>query len=323
MLKLLFLCLASLSLNLDATTLKIAALAPEGTTWAETLKKMAKEIENKTNGEVKIKLYMSGSQGDEPDVLRKIRVGQLQGGIFTGKTLGAINGDARVMEIPFTFYDDNEKAYNTLNELEPHLNRGFKEKGFENLGFYEIGNVYFVSQEKTESLEELKGLKIWSWEGDRLVEAMIETLDLVSVPLPLPDVLSSLSTGVVKAAYAPPLGILALQWSSEVKYLVDFPLSYSIGAFLVASKSWKKISKENQKLVKEISKKYVLQVNKSNTLDNQEALKAMENMGIKFLDFPEKDQRKAKKIRKKIIEKLKGNLFSEKIYKRFKESLEK
>ena len=78
---------------------------------------------------------------------------------------------------------------------------------------------------------------------------MIESMNLISVPLPLPDVLSSLSTGIIDAAYAPPLGILSLQWNTKVSHLIDFPLSYSIGAFLIGEKAWKKISPENQKIV--------------------------------------------------------------------------
>ena len=70
--------------NTFGVTLKVGVLAPEGTNWSNSLKKMAKEIREKTNKKVKIKFYFGGSQGDEPDVLRKIRVGQLHGGIFTG-----------------------------------------------------------------------------------------------------------------------------------------------------------------------------------------------------------------------------------------------
>ena len=148
------------SINAHALTLKIGALAPEGTNWAQNLKKLTKEVKKATGGKVKFKVYFGGAQGDEPDVLRKIRVGQLHGGIFTGKTLGDIYGDVRVLEIPFTFYDDNQKARKALKAMTPFFNKGLKAKKFENLGFFEIGNVYFVSQKETPNLASLNGVKM-------------------------------------------------------------------------------------------------------------------------------------------------------------------
>jgi len=304
-----------LTINAYALTVKVGVLAPEGTSWAKNLKKMAKEIKKATNRKVKIKFYFGGAQGDEPDVLRKIRVGQLHGGIFTGKTLGEINGDVRVIELPFTFFHDRKKAWSTVEKMTPFFNQSFNKSKFENLGFFEIGNVYFVSQKSTPSLDNLKGVKIWSWEGDELVASMIETMNLVSVPLPLPDVLSSLSTGIIDAAYAPPLGILSLQWNTKIKYIVDFPLSFSVGAFLVGEKTWKKISPEHKKIVKEISHKYVKNVNAANAKDNIEAINSLKTGGIKFLKFPQKDIERGKQLRTEIIGKLKGKLFSAKALK--------
>jgi TRAP-type C4-dicarboxylate transport system substrate-binding protein len=309
------------SISANALTLKIGLLAPEGTNWSKNLKKMAKEIKSKTNKKVKIKFYFGGSQGDEHDVLRKIRVGQLHGGIFTGKTLGDINGDVRVIELPFTFNDNRQKAWQTVEKMTPFFNSKFAKSEFTNLGFIEIGMVYFVSQKETQSLKSLSGVKIWSWEGDKLVSEMINTMDLVSVPLPLPDVLSSLSTGIIEAAYAPPLGIVSLQWNTKIKYLVDFPISFSIGAFLIENKKWNKISKAHQKIIKELGEKYIKKVNVSNNDDNKESLKAMKSLGVKFINFPESDIRKGKGIRDKVVTKLRGKLFSEKALKLLESNL--
>ncbi len=298
------------SMNIWSLTLKIGVLAPEGTNWAKNMKKMAKEVRKATDKKVKFKFYFGGSQGDEHDVLRKIRVGQLHGGFFTGKTLGDINGDVRVMEIPFNFEGNREKAWSTLNKLSPYFNEKLKKNEFVNLGFIEIGMVYFVSQKETASLDAMKGIKIWSWEGDKLVSTMIQELNLVSVPLALPDVLSSLSTGIIEAAYAPPMGMLALQWNTKIKYIVDFPIAYSVGAFLLHEKAWKKIKPEHRKVVAEISKKYIDNVSNANIADNQAALKAMKDAGIKFINFPAQDVNKAKAVRNIVVDKLKDKLFS-------------
>ncbi len=304
--------LSVLSSNVFAVKLKFAVLAPKQTSWGKSLVKMTKEIKKATGGKVKFKIYYGGVKGDEPVVRRLINAKMLDGGIFTGKTLGEINGDVRVMELPFTYFGDNKSALEDLGSLQEYFNKGFRKQSFENLGFFELGSVYFVSQKKTESLDSLKGLKIWSWPGDNLVDAMIKEMNLISVPAPLTDVLSSLSTGIIEAAYAPPLGILALQWNTKVKYLVEFPISYSIGAFLVHQNSWSKVPSEHRPVIKKIINKYVGFINDANKKDNIVALDEMKKSGVTFLKFSESDIKKGNQLRKKIIDRLlgEGTLFS-------------
>lgn len=306
---------------IQAKTYKLAFLAPEGTTWSNSLSDMAKEIKKETAGRVKLKMYFGGVAGDEPDILRKIRVGQFHGGIFTGKTLGDIYADARVMEIPFSFTKKQEKALPTLQTLEPKLSSGFTKNGFHSLGLYEIGHVYLVSTKEIKSLESLKGLKIWTWEGDKIVEAMMKSLNLVSVPLALPDVLSSLSTGIIQAAYAPPLGITALQWHTKVKYLVDYPVAYSIGALLFSKKTWNKIPESDKAIISRISKKHIDKANAQTTVDNKTTLAQFKELGIKFVNFPQTDYAKSDSIRNDVLSKLKGKVLSQKAINDFNKAL--
>ena len=104
------LCVLMFSASAFGLKVKLATLVPKGTSWAKTLKEMSDEIKEKTKGKVKFQIYYGGTQGDEPDILRKTRIGQLHGGIFTGKTLGDIFSDVRAIELPFNFYDDEKKA---------------------------------------------------------------------------------------------------------------------------------------------------------------------------------------------------------------------
>ena len=300
-------------LTFGAQQIKLAVLVPEGTTWGNSLKKLSKEVEAATNNEVTFKIYYGGVSGDEPDVLRKIRIGQLHGGIFTGKTLGDIYGDVRAMEIPFTFYEKQSKAATTLKKLSPQFNQGLRSKGFINLGFYEIGQVYVVSTKKISNLNDLKGIKIWSWEGDPLVEAMIQSLQLISVPLALPDVLSSLSTGIIDSAYAPPLAILALQWHTKIKYLVDFPTAMSIGALLVSEKIWSKISIEHQQKINIIAQKFVAEANQKSIEENEQARVQLKKGGVEFISFPTEDYKKAAEARGAVILKIKDKYISSKM----------
>lgn len=304
------LCILMFSASAFGLKVKLATLVPKGTSWAKTLKEMSDEIKEKTKGKVKFQIYYGGTQGDEPDILRKTRIGQLHGGIFTGKTLGDIFSDVRAIELPFNFYDDEKKAMDVLKQNASYFNESFEKKGFVNLGFYGIGKVYVVSTKKLENIDQMKGIKMWAWEGDKVIQAMMESLGLVSVSLALPDVMSSLSTGMVEAAYAPPLGILALQWQSKVKYLVDFPTAYTIGAFLIEKKKWKKLDLEQQKLVKQIAAKHIESANEAAIKDNQESLDTLKALGVEFIKFDKKDLAKAESIRKEVIGKIQDKVVS-------------
>ncbi|MBD65464.1 MAG: hypothetical protein CME62_09675 [Halobacteriovoraceae bacterium] len=307
------LVLLLLSTHAFPAKIKLATLVPKGTNWAKTLKEMEQEVKKKTNGDVKFKIYYGGVQGDEPDVLRKTKIGQVHGGIFTGKTLGDIFADVRAIEIPFNYYHDEEKAMQALSDNKEYFDSHLKKNGYINLGFYGIGKVYVVTTKKVSSLEEMKGMKMWAWEGDPIIAAMMDSLGLVSVPLALPDVLSSLSTGMIDAAYAPPLGILALQWQSKIKYLIDFPTAYTIGAFLISEKKWKKIKPEHQKVIREVAAKSIAEANKLAKLDNEKAIAQLKKLGVEFVEFNKEDLAQAENMRKNVISKIESKVLTPKI----------
>jgi len=290
-----------MSIPTYAVTIKLGVLAPEGTNWANTLKDLSQEIKKETNGEVKFKIYFGGVQGDEPDVLRKTHLGTMHGGVFTGRTLGEIYGDVRVIELPFNFREKREKALQAVAALQTQFDKGFMDHGFQCLGYFEIGNVYLVSSKKVNNISDLKKIKIWSWEGDLLATSLVDSLELASVPLALPQVMSSLSTGVIDAAYATPLAIIALQWHSKVKFLVNFPITFSLGALVISNQGWNQIPSKYHQKIKAITKKYVDMANLQTIKENDDALIALKKNGIEFIDFPKTDVAKGKDIRSKVI----------------------
>ena len=223
-----------------------------------------------------------------------------------------------VLELPFSFYADHRKAAKVLKILTPELDKGIRENGLKNLGFFGIGMVYLVSQKKVIGLKELQGVKIWYWEGDRISQAMIDILKLSAVPVPLPDVLNSLQTGILQAAYAPPLGIASLQWDSKVSYLVDFPLAFALGGFLLSQKAWKKIvSPSYRKSIEEIAFRHIQEIDKNNIKDNRMALNAFKTKGITFLTFPSEDIERGKDVRDKVVARLAGKELSSNIIRQF------
>ena len=290
--------------TIQARTFKIATQAPQGTSWANSLQQMVQAIAEQSESRVQFKVYYGGVSGDEPDVLRKIRIGQLHGALFTGRTLGHIHSDTRIIELPFAFRDDRAQASRYLREFTPLFNRGIESQGFKNLGFFEIGKVYLVSTKKVENIAQLKGMKTWTWEGDEVATLLAKEMELAAVPLNLPDVLTALSTGVVDAAYASPLGILALQWGPKIKFLVDAPVVYSIGGFLLSLAQWNKVRASDRTVVEGIVADTLSEMNETTARQNEQALQALSTTGVETVRFPQTDIPRTDQVNRNILSQL-------------------
>lgn len=297
--------------SLQAKTLKIGTMIPKGNEYANYLEEMAKKVKEKTDGRVKFKFYFGGLAGDEPDVLRKIHVGQLHGGVFTAKAMSDIYSDVRLLEVPFTF-NSRQAARKGMEALSPEFSKGFTAKGYRLLGLYETGEVYMVSKNKIPNMAGLQGQKIWLMEGDKLAEAFTKSLNLVAVPVALPDVLTSLSTGLIDVAYAPALAIIALQWHSKINYIVEQPFGFHFQGFLLKGKWWDKMKPSDKKVVEDLAKVYARKISDTNLSQANAAFDAIKKQGAKPVAWPESDVKGLMSARNKILESLTGGLLSKK-----------
>ena len=214
--------------------LKIATLAPEGSTWMNLMGELDAQVREKTDGEVGLRFYPGGIQGEDLVVLRKIRAGQLHGGGFTGVGLGEIAPSLRVMELPFLFQNAAE-VHAVHEKLDPLFERTLHDAGYTLVGWAEVGFVYLYSKTPVASAADLKGQKVWLWEGDPLAEAFLHAAGVAPVPLSITDVLTSLQTGLITTVYITPYGCIGMQWFSRVAYTTDIPLTFSTGAVVVTN----------------------------------------------------------------------------------------
>ena len=232
-------------------TLKFATLIPTGTKWSKTFDNWVKQVETESKGRIKFKVYAGGVMGDEPDVLRKIRKGQLQGGLFSGYGIGRIYSPARILELPFLFKDTNESDY-VRKKLMPDIELGFKNSGFKLLGWPEVGFIHFFSKHKIQSMDDLKKSRIWLWQGDPMGEALFAAADIKPVPLSIIDVYTQLSAkhGSIDTVYMSTFGAIALQWYSKVNYATHISVTNAIGAVVVSNKFFDKLPADLQQLLK-------------------------------------------------------------------------
>ena len=267
------------------TELRFATLAPAGSPWMAVLDKAAAEVKDKTGGRVTLKYFEGGSQGDEKDFVRKIRAGQLDGAAITSIGLSLIDPSIRVLELPMMFQSVEEVDY-VADKMWPHFQKKFLDKGFKLNDRGEVGWIYFLSKDKVETIAHLKGQKLWQWGDDALVGAMFKKLSLNGVPLGVPEVDSSLTSGRITAAYGSPVAAVALQWYTKIKYMTSMPMSYGIAATVVSTESIKKLKPEDVKTLEAITAAHSKKLRKVIRKANEDAKTTMTRKGVTIVQTP-------------------------------------
>lgn len=312
------------SFSADTYTLKFASLIPADTAWMKSIQNWSNELKTKSNGRLQLKIYPGGVMGDEPDVLRKIRSQQLHGAFFTGYGIGRIYPPARVLEMPFLFKNTNESDY-VREQLMPDIEKGFRKKGFELLGWPEVGFLHFFSKHPINSLEELKTRHIWLWQGDPMGEAFAGSAGISPIPLSIMDVYTQLSAqhGSIDTVYNSPFGALAMQWHTKLKYASHVPMTNAIGSLVISQKFYRKLPADLQKLIKTTGKIVSDKINIESRRDNKRSIELLKQSGIVFMwDWSSKEKQQMLDIRNMAAQKLsKSGYIPEQHFTRTKEIL--
>jgi len=301
--------------------IKFATVAPEGSTYLKVLREYADEVEKLTGGKVTFKIYPSQIQGDEKDVLRKIRLGQLQSAGFTGVGLGEIMSEIRVLELPMLFHTYDEVDH-ISSKFYDEFDKKFEENGFVILGWADVGFAYVYAQKPILSIKDLKGTKMWMWEGDPLAEATFKALGVSAIPLSLTDVLTSLQTNLIEGVYVPPLPCVTLQWYTRLKTMIDVPLANVAGAVLISKKTFDSLQPEHQKILRDKGREYMAKLVKEGREDNETAIKLMEDNGMEIVHVPEANLQEFYSAVKVAHQDLVGKLYSQELLDRVTTSLE-
>ncbi|MDQ1302874.1 MAG: TRAP-type transport system periplasmic protein [Pseudomonadota bacterium] len=269
---------------LHATDLKIATVAPEGSSWMKDLRAAGLQIRDRTAGRVNLKFYGGGIQGSDRKVLRKIRIGQLHGGVFTSNGLQERYPDVVIYGSPMLF-DTLDEVDFVRSRLDERLTAGLEKAGFVSFGFAGGGFAYLLSNKPVRGIADLRGQKIWVPEGDPTSYAAMQSLELSPVALPITDVLTGLQTGLLNIVATPPVGAVVLQWYTKTKYITTQPLSYTIGLLAIDKNALKSVSPADQAVLREVMTKLYTHFDAQNRIDNAKAENALRANGMQFLEL--------------------------------------
>ena len=229
-----------------ATVVRLGTVIPAGTIWNSILKEQSAEWSRLTAGRVRL-VVMSGTQGDEDAIIRKMRTsGQLQAASLSAVSLAmSIDQSFNVFFIPM-FYQDYAELAHVMDKLEPLIKQRLADKGFVFVNWGSGGWVQVFSKKPAKNLRELKAMKLFTSAGDDLTVQWYKANGFQPVPLSSADMLSSLTTGMIEAVPVTPLSALSFQWYKSTPYMLDVGISPLVGATVVTRKAWDAISEADR-----------------------------------------------------------------------------
>ena len=296
----------------ESIEIKIATLAPEGSSWMKTFEAINAEVSKKTNAEVSFKFYPGGVLGDEKDMLRKLYIGQINGAALTSAGLSAIFGEMDVFQIPFLFQSYGEVDF-VIKEMDGFFREGLEKHGYVLLGWSEGGFVRLLSTTPIATLDDLRKAKVWTWAGSPMTKAIFDQAGISAIPLSIPDVLVGLQTGLVDVVYAPPTGAISLQWFTKIKYMTDVNLTYLIGGVVIRKDIFEKISPANRQILMDTCNRQMVQMKTIIRKENQEAIQIMVKQGIKIIHPTPEQVADFISVSEKAMQKIEGKSFSKKV----------
>lgn len=265
-----------------AVTLKIATLSPDGSYWMQKMRTGADEIEKQTGGRVSLKFYPGGVMGDDATVLRKMRLHQLQGAAVTSGALNGVYSDIQLYNLVLLFQDAQEVAY-VRQKMDAELMQGMEEHGMVALGFADVGFAYMMSTVPIRTLADMRSQKAWAPDDNKIAVSALQAFDISPIPLPLRDVLMGLQTGMINVVAGSPVGALALQWHSKIKYVTDLPMLYLFGVLTIDKSAFDQIEPGDQQIVRNVMAEVIKEIDRHSREDNQQAIDALKNQGIEFV----------------------------------------
>jgi TRAP-type C4-dicarboxylate transport system substrate-binding protein len=283
---LLSICIST-STSAEALTIKMGTLAPEGSTWYNLLREMADEWKQASGGKVSIRIYAGGVTGDEPDMVRKMRIGQLQAAGISIEGLADIYSDLSVLQIPFLLTSNAELDY-LMKKMSSTFKARIEKKGFVVLTWMDAGWVRLFSQNPIVTPADLTGLTMYVW-GERspMVDAW-KSKGIKALGLSPTEIYPMLQAGKINAYSTTPIASLSFQWFALAPNMADMKLGALIGAMVVDKRTWKKIPADVRKKLRRITEEYGKKMVEATRSYEKEAIEVMQSHGLKVNHIPEK-----------------------------------
>ncbi len=277
---LLFACLAAAGVAAADMQLRIGTQAPKNSLYHRQLLELGEAWRAAQGGGAKYVVYPDGSQGGEADMVRRIRIGQLQGGLLSVAGLRDIEPSiAALQAMPLMFKSWDEVDY-VREKLRPGMEKKFLDKGFVVLAWGDAGWVRFFSREAAFRPDDYKSMKLFAWGNEVDQQEIMKSLGYTPVPLELGDVLPAIQTGMIDVVPSTPYFALATQIYTNAPNMLELDWAPIVGALVVSRKAWDQMSPEAQAALREVGARVGTQIRAKARQDVDDAVEAMKKRGL-------------------------------------------
>ncbi len=266
----------------EQVVLKLGTLAPQGSSWHDILKELALRWEEASGGQVKLRIYAGGAQGSEGDMVRKLGIGQLQATSISNIGMHDVIPEAQAFSVPFLF-DDEAEMECAFAKMRPRLDEALARRNLFALQWSRVGSIYLFCDGPRRTPAEMKGAKVWAWEGDPKSVDAYRVAGFHPVVLSATDIVPSLQTGMIDCVPNVPLYVLTARLFDKANHMMDAPWSHMVGATLVRKDAWERIPADLRPKLLAIAEELGRKVDAEVKRLNADAVAAMQRQGMKVV----------------------------------------
>jgi len=299
----------ALSAHVSAQTrIRLATPIPSGTSYHHSLQEMGEKWKKATNGAITLTIYADGTMGSEDEVVRRMRVGQLQAAVLTVSGLSAIDPSVGALQkMPLVYRSLDEAAY-VRGKLAPEIDRRFADKGFVVLFWADGGWVRLFSKEPGMLPQDFKKMKIFVTAGDVTQSELYKSAGFNPVLLEWSDVLTSLQTGMLDALPTIPLHADSNQFYLSTHHMLEINWIPLVGALIITKKSWDALPQDQRDAMLKAAADCGQEFQTNNRKENQEAIEAMQKRGLQVHPITKDAEEEWRRFSESLYPQIRGHI---------------
>ena len=292
----------------DTAKIKLATLAPKDSSFHKSLQAMGEKWRQSSGGAVTLTIFTDGTQGGEADMVRRMRVGQLQAAMLSAPGLSQIEESVTGLQLMPMMFHSLEELDAVRDRLKPALEKKFEDKGFKVLFWGDAGWVRFFSKQPAVRPDDFKKMKMFVWSGDTRTTEIMKAIGINAVPLEQTDVLVNLQTGLIDCVPSVPFYALAGQFYGPAPHMLDINWVPLTGATVMTKKSWDGIpAAQRPGLVKAAAEAGQL-IKKRSREESEESVEAMKKRGLKVQTLSADDLEAWHKFAEDVYPRIRGRI---------------
>jgi len=294
--------------------IRMATLAPKGSSFHQSLQLMGEKWRQAPDGGATLTIYTDGTMGNESDVIRRMRIGQLQAAMLTVAGLSQIDESLHALEyMPMMFRSLEEMEY-VLTRLRPTLEEKMVEKGFVTLFWGDAGWIKWFTSEPIRYPEDLKTMKTFVWAGDARQSDMMKAAGYHPVPLEAGDILTGLQTGMIDVVSTTPTYALAGQFYRQARYMLEVNWAPLLGATVVTKKAWDSLSAADREFILETAAEAGRAIRTQSRWESRQSVEAMEKRGLVVQEVSPEIQTRWEAAARMFYPEIRGSMVPEEIF---------